>query len=196
MQREQTQALPQAAPPRGRRWVTVLIVATGLLALAGFSFLKFSAGPSLRLETCFQDVNGLRRGSTVRLAGVDIGVVREVRAKPTDKACPGSVEMEIRTPYELRIPKDSVASTATEGLLGPTFLEIDVSGASGPPIQTGGQLPSKESVNFTAATIDRMLKAVELLKQLSDEEKNSHAEPANRSDRKPSPKPSPSSVPK
>ena len=81
---EQPQELPQA-PPRGGRWVTVLIVSVGLFALAGFSFLKFSSSPSMRLETCFQDVNGLRRGSKVLLAGVDIGVVREVRAQPTNK---------------------------------------------------------------------------------------------------------------
>jgi hypothetical protein len=85
--------------------------------------------------------------------------------------------MELRTPYELKIPEDSVASTATGGILGETYLEIDVSGASGSPIQSGGQLPSKESLKFTAATVERALKAVELLKQLLDEEKDRKAAP-------------------
>jgi len=198
MPSEQPQASPQAASPQGSRWVTVSIVSVGLLALASFSFLKFSGGASLRLKTCFQDVSGLRAGAKVQVAGVDVGTVRDVRAQPMDKACPGAVEMEIRTPYELKIPKDSVASVsnaivAFEG----THLEIDISGASGPPIQNGGWLPSKESVKFTAETLDRALKAAELLKQLSDEEKASNSQPANaQPGAKLSPKSSPSSVPK
>jgi len=113
-----------------------------------------------------------------------------------DKACPGAVEMELRTPYELKIPSDSVASTATVAF-GGTYLEIDISGASGPPIQNGGWLASKESVKFTAAAVDRAVKAVELLKKLSDEEKASNAQAAKtRPDAKAPAKSTPSSVPK
>jgi len=139
--------------------------------------MKLSARPSLLLNTCFQDANGLHPLAKVRLAGVEIGTVRSVRAQPTDKACPAAVEMKLQAPYELKIPSDGIASTATAGILGETYLEIDVSRASGPPVLSGGRLPSKETSKFTAATADRMLKGVELLKQLSDEEKNSNAEP-------------------
>jgi hypothetical protein len=91
---------------------------------------------------------------------------------------------------------DSVASTANVAF-GGTYLEIDISGTSGPPIQNGGRLPSKESVKFTAETLDRALKAAELLKQLSDEEKASNSQAGNtQPGAKPSPKPSPSPVPK
>jgi len=148
---EEPQASLPVAQPRSGPRVTILIVAVGLGALAVFWIPKLSFGPSLRLNTCFQDVNGLHAGAKVRMAGVDVGAVRNVRAQPTDKACPGAVEMELRTPYELKIPRDSVASIATAGVLGPTFLETDVSGASGPTIQAGGQLPSRESEKFTPA---------------------------------------------
>lgn len=199
---ERSQSSQQGAGPK--RWVTVLIVSVALLVLAGLSVKKVWSGSSLRLGTCFQDVSGLRSGAKVRLAGIEVGTVRDVRAQPTHKGCPGAVEIEVRTPYELRIPEDSVASTATAGLLGETYLEIDVSGASGPPIQSGGQLPSKESIKFTAATVDRALRAVELAKQLSDlvkqlcdEEKNSSTGSSkNRPDTKPCPASSAPSVPK
>lgn len=85
MPEESSQTSPQAAALRSGRWVTFLIVSVGLLALASFSLLKISAGPSLRLKTCFQDVSGLRPGAKVRLAGVEVGAVREVRAQPTNK---------------------------------------------------------------------------------------------------------------
>lgn len=175
----------QAQPQRSTGWASVLIVAMGLFGLASFFFLKQSAGHSLRLETCFQDVSGLRSGSRVRLAGVEVGAVRDVRAQPSNRACPGAVEMELRTPYDLKIPEDSVASIATSGLLGETYLEIDVSAASRPPIQAGGRLPGKESVKFTAETVDRAVKAVQTLKQLSDDERSAAAEVKTASTRKP-----------
>ena len=193
MEGERSQTSTQEASARGGRWATVLIVSVGLLALASFSFLKFAGTPSFRLETCFQDVNGLRSGSRVRLAGVDIGVVRQVRAQPTNKACPGAVEMVIETPYELKIPRDSVASTATAGVLGETYVEIDVSEASGQPIQAGGQLPSKESVKF----IDQAMRVIESLKQLSGEQKNRNTQPSSpQSTGKPAPRRSLSSTPR
>jgi len=187
MPEEQPQALSPVAQPRSGPWVTILIVSVGLVALTVFWIPKLSFGPSQRLSTCFQDVNGLRRGAKVRLAGVDVGGVRDVRAQPNDKACPGAVEMELRTPYELKIPQDSVASIATAGVLGETFVEIDVSGASGPPIQPGGRIPSKESAKFTPASVDRILK--EFASRLSDEGKNCNCGAAKTQSAKPLPKP-------
>jgi phospholipid/cholesterol/gamma-HCH transport system substrate-binding protein len=157
--------------------MTILIVSVGLSVLGVFSFLRLSRAPSLRLRTCFQDVSGLRPDAKVRLAGVDIGTVREVKAQPDNKACPGGVEMEIQTPYELKIAQDSVASTATAGLLGETYLAIDASQASGPPARNGDQLPSKESVKVTAETVVRAVKAVGILKEFSDEEKDGTSAP-------------------
>lgn len=170
----------QSREPRNGHWVVIFIVAVGLATVAVFSYLKLTATPSFSLRTCFQDANGLRPGAAVRLAGVDVGRVRSVRAQPADHACPAAVEMQLQADYEMKIPRDSVTSITTAGLLGETYLEIDVSAASGQPIQTGGQLPSKESVKFTAATLDRMLKAVELLKQQSDEEKASQPSPPDK----------------
>ena len=193
---EEHSASAEGLPPQGGRWATVLIVSVGLLALAGFSLLKLSTSRSLRLETCFQNVDGLRAGMKVRLAGVEVGSVRAVRAQPANRTCPGEVEMEITTSYELRIPNDSVATIATAGLLGETYLKIDVSQASGPPVRTGSRLPSKESVRFTAASVDQALRALELLKQLSDDEKNRHAQSEEiRRDAKASPGTSQSPAP-
>jgi ABC-type transporter Mla subunit MlaD len=169
-------------PGAGRksgRWVKVLIVSIAVMGLACLSLLKMSGRPSLRLRTCFQDVSGLRAGATVRLAGVDVGTVRVVKAQPANKACAGAVEMDIQTPYELKIPKDSLASTATAGLLGETYLVIDASHASGPVAQKGDQLPSTETGKVTAESLLRAVKAVEVLKQLSDEEKEIKSSPTN-----------------
>jgi phospholipid/cholesterol/gamma-HCH transport system substrate-binding protein len=165
---------PQVSPPRRNRWLTLLIVSTGLIAIAGFSLLKISSRPRLRLRACFQDVNGLRPGARVRLAGVDVGVVRDVRAQPTDQACPGAVEIELRR--DLKIPEDSLASVETEGVLGPSFLEIDVVSATGPALRDGGLLPSKESEKLSETFNRALTKAVDRLTQLLEQEKSRKGE--------------------
>ncbi len=90
-----------------------------------------------------------------------------------------------------------MASTATAGLLGETYLEIDASAASGPPILADGQLPSKERTDLTAAAVDRALKAIDdLTKRLADAEKNCNAPPAKTQPAKTPPKPSTPPIPK
>jgi phospholipid/cholesterol/gamma-HCH transport system substrate-binding protein len=109
----------------------IFIVAVGLATVGVFSHLKIAASPSFSLRTSFQDASGLKPGAAVRLAGVHVGRVRSVRAQPADHICPAAVGMQLQADYKLKIPGDSVVPIATEGLLGPAYLEIDVSGASG-----------------------------------------------------------------
>jgi phospholipid/cholesterol/gamma-HCH transport system substrate-binding protein len=192
MAEKQAETSPSAVLPPGR-WVTLLIVSIGVIALIGFPLLKISRRPSLRITTCFQDVGGLRSGASVRVAGVDVGSVLDVRAQPTERDCPGAVGLELRTSYDLKLPNDSVASISTAGVLGATYLAIDVSKASGPPIQSGGRLPSRENQQFSLASLDQALKALDgVSKRLSDLEKKGNAPPARTPpEAKPSTKPSP-----
>ncbi len=95
------------------------------------------------LKSCFGDVQGLRSGATVRLAGVDVGTVRSVHAEPQNKNCPAEVQMDIATSYELSIPKDALTDVESAGVLGGSFVSIDVSQSSGATIENYGYLKSK-----------------------------------------------------
>jgi ABC-type transporter Mla subunit MlaD len=127
-----------------RKAVLGMIVATGLVTLASLFILR-SRFPRQELRTCFNDARGLRPGASVRIAGVDVGVVRVVRANPENKNCPAEVVMDLSTPYELKIPRDSIAEIQTGGLLGPSLVAIDVTQATREPIDNGGYLMSKQS---------------------------------------------------
>jgi len=94
----------------------------------------------IELTVYFQNAIGLRAGAPVRLAGVDVGTVTSVRARPDMQATPAEVIMRLQTPYELRIPSDSTVSLTTAGVLGETFAEINVLGASGAPVKSGDVL--------------------------------------------------------
>jgi len=143
---------------RFNRYLIVVAAALVLAALAVWSYLKFrQPKPRLLVSSCLQDAGGLRAGARVRIAGVDVGFARVVRAQPQDRACPAAVELAFTTNYELKIPRDSVVSTATAGVLGETFVEIDISQASGPPIGNGGQFPSRQREKFSAEKIIELL---------------------------------------
>ncbi len=72
--------------------------------------------------------------------------------------------MTLATTYEIRIPRDSIAETNTAGLLGGTFVNIDVTQASGAPTENYGYLKSKSS--RTTLSLEDQLKAADVLLRL------------------------------
>jgi ABC-type transporter Mla subunit MlaD len=120
----------------------VVIVAVGLV-------IAFSRPAQFHLtaKCYFQNAQGLRAGAKVRLAGVEIGSVTNVRVRPELGDYPAEVVMFLQTPYALNIPNDSVVTLETAGVLGEVFPEIDARGASGPPLLTNGELKTRSSEN-------------------------------------------------
>jgi phospholipid/cholesterol/gamma-HCH transport system substrate-binding protein len=139
------------------------MIVVGVAAI-GSLFLNSLRYSRQDIKSCFDDAGGLRAGAAVRIAGVDVGTVRSVRARPQNKNCPAEVEMALATTYEIRIPKDSIAETNTAGLLGEVYVNIDTAQASGAPIENYGYLKSKPSK--TTLSLADQLKAADVLLQL------------------------------
>ena len=81
-----------------------------------------------------------------------------MRVRPDLKEHPAEVFLLFQTPYELKIPSDSVVLLRRAGLLGEVYAEVDLHDASGSPIGGQGVLKSreeesarKEEANPTAA---------------------------------------------
>ena len=125
-----------------RRLILVLIVGVGSLALVSLAVLR-ARFPRQELRTCFADAGGLRPGAEVRISGVQVGIVRAVTAQPQNKDCPAEVEMDLTTPYELKIPRDAIAEVQTAGLMGPAIVAIDVKHSTGEAATKGSYLKSK-----------------------------------------------------
>jgi len=96
----------------------------------------------VQIKTYLRDAAGIRTGARVDLAGIKIGEVESVRARPELKDSPAEIVMSLRTDYALDIPSDAVVSLASAGLLGETFAAIDVANTSGAPIGNGAVLKS------------------------------------------------------
>ena len=145
-----------------RKLILVLMIAAGVAAIGLFiSPLRYSRQD---IKSCFDDASGLRAGAAVRIAGVNVGTVRSVRANPQNKNCPAEVEMALTTTYEIRIPKDSIAETNTAGLIGEVYVNIDSTQASGAPIENYGYLKSRPSK--TTLSLGDQLKAADVLLRL------------------------------
>ena len=147
---EPQDALPdELSEQRKRRFPWLgLIVIVAAATLAVWTILAVGYNRTrLVVKTCFNDAQGLQEKAQLRLAGVEVGYVNHVRANPANRNCPAEVQMNVTAPYDLRIPRDSVVSIRNSGVLGSSFVHIDVSKALGAPIESGGTLPSLEEQN-------------------------------------------------
>jgi phospholipid/cholesterol/gamma-HCH transport system substrate-binding protein len=102
-----------------RRMILVAMMLLGL-AVVFLTFAKHSEH-QLQVEAYFLDVHGVRAGAPVRVAGVDVGSVKEVQVRTELKEHPAEVTMLLQTPDELKIPMDSIVMLGTAGLLGETI---------------------------------------------------------------------------
>ena len=125
-------------PAPGTRMATALLISSlmGTMACAHYH--------ELRLRTYVNDAVGLREGAPVRIQGVDLGKVTVVRVRPQQGRPPVEIDMLLQPTYELPIPTDAKVRLETDGILGLTFAEIDVIGASGPLVAGNGVLQAQE----------------------------------------------------
>jgi phospholipid/cholesterol/gamma-HCH transport system substrate-binding protein len=99
----------------------------GLLAL-GYLAVKLGkmevvGGSGYTVQATFSNVAGLRVGTSVEIAGVDVGWVEGIHLKNYQAV----VAFRIRDGVEL--PEDSIASIRTRGLIGEQLVRISPGGA-------------------------------------------------------------------
>jgi phospholipid/cholesterol/gamma-HCH transport system substrate-binding protein len=131
-------------PVNMRRRPIILIVAV----IAIMSALFFVAQPlrtrkQMTFVSYFADARGLKPGARVEIAGVQVGHVETVRLRTERPESPAEVGIVIEDPQTMRIPSDAVVTLPSDGVLGPTYANIDLRNTSGPPIQNGGVLKSQ-----------------------------------------------------
>jgi ABC-type transporter Mla subunit MlaD len=126
-----------------------LIVLIGVVVLAIRFVPLRPMGHRMMVKAHFTNVMGLRAGAPVRFAGVDLGSVKSVRAKPEVKNSPVEMVMVFNPPYELKIPNDSTVLLETAAILGQTFVDIDAASATGPPIGASAVLKAKPTMQLT-----------------------------------------------
>ncbi len=153
-----------------------LFVLVGLMILAGGIFYVTGAGffgPKYRIKTYLPEVSGLSTGAPVRLDGVEVGNVDQIRLVPRE---PGKspermhnieVVMRIDHKYQNDILTDSAASLVTEGLLGNRYVTI-TRGYTGVPLKEGQAVPGTEE-KAIKEVVERSADVLSNLQALSDD---------------------------
>jgi phospholipid/cholesterol/gamma-HCH transport system substrate-binding protein len=117
----------------------VLFVAGAFLAFAYNSTNVRTAG-GYEVVAKFDRVDGLARGADVKMSGIKIGSVVEQRLDP--ERFLAVVRMSIDP--AIKLPVDTVAQVAAEGLLGGSFVAL-VPGGEDKTIPPGGEIRFTQS---------------------------------------------------
>ncbi|NJK89827.1 MAG: outer membrane lipid asymmetry maintenance protein MlaD [Myxococcales bacterium] len=101
-----------------------------LVGLAGLAYLSVSIGglelwgpPLKTIHARFASVGDLKDGASVKMAGVRVGSVDNVRLERY------AAEVDLHVRRDLVLPKDTIASIRTEGLLGESYVLLRPGGA-------------------------------------------------------------------
>src|SRR5438477_13038299 len=104
-----------------------LFLVLGILALGYLSIrlgkVSFLGGSGYLVSADFPSVGGLKAGSSVEIAGVEIGRVESIGLADYQ------ARVVLRLQREIKLQEDSIASIKTKGLIGEKFVRISPGGS-------------------------------------------------------------------
>ena len=109
----------------------ILVMAVG--GASGFSWQRYE------IKTSFVNVQGLKAGAIVRIAGVEVGKVTKVELAGAGV----DVFLSIKEENQSRVTTESYASIGAMSLLGEPLIDVSPS-AAGTPLKDGDVIKSKK----------------------------------------------------
>jgi phospholipid/cholesterol/gamma-HCH transport system substrate-binding protein len=126
-----------------------LDMTVGVFVLMGLACLAYLAinlgkleiyGEGYQISANFENASGLKTGSTVEVAGVEVGRVVAIHLTPLYQA-----RVSIKLQDGLLIHDDAIASIRTKGIIGDKFIKLSP-GSSEKLVPAGGKIINTESV--------------------------------------------------
>jgi phospholipid/cholesterol/gamma-HCH transport system substrate-binding protein len=117
----------------------VLIVAVGFLAFA-YNTSQVQQDGGYELIARFDKVDGLERGSDVRISGIKVGSVLDQTLDP--ETYRAEVRFSLRE--DIQLPADTSAAVVSNGLLGGKYLAL-VPGGDIEMLEPGGEVTLTQS---------------------------------------------------
>lgn len=136
-----------------------IFVLLGLVVLTYFTFRVSKMGgigeKGYKLTVDFETAAGLEPKANVKMAGVPIGKVEEIRLVGNH------ARLVLRIDEGIRIPVDSVASIRTQGLLGERYVEILPGEETARMLPPGGQVAK----TLPPADLDEIIRKVSVISE-------------------------------
>ena len=108
------------------------IVCLGYLSIR-LAKMEIVGGNGYEIYAVFSDIGGLKVGSPVVIAGMDVGRIKEIRMENYE------AKVIMQFPEGLEIQEDAIASVKTRGLIGEKYLQITPGGAD-EIVKPGGRI--------------------------------------------------------
>lgn len=123
-------------------FIVGLFVLVGILCLGYLSVklgkLELIGGDVYEVVAQFNTASGLKPGSSIEIAGVEVGRVRAITLKEDRAAVLLAVDKTVK------LYTDTIASIKTRGIIGEKFLALSP-GGGGDPLQPGDTIRDTES---------------------------------------------------
>ena len=103
-------------------FVILGIVALGYLSIS-LGQISFLSGQGYYVTVDFPSVGGLKSGSSVEIAGVEIGRVQSIGLADYQ------ARVTLRLQSSIKLQEDSIASIKTKGLIGEKYIRISPGGS-------------------------------------------------------------------
>jgi phospholipid/cholesterol/gamma-HCH transport system substrate-binding protein len=114
-----------------------LFIIAGIICLGYLSIklgkMEVGGGKGYEVYAIFSNIGGLRTGSSIEIAGVDVGRVKSISLDNYQ------AHVVLDLPWSVKIQEDAIALVKTKGLIGEKYVEI-TPGGSEKIIQPGGRI--------------------------------------------------------
>jgi len=114
-----------------------LFIIVGIICLGYLSIklgkMEVVGGKGYEIYAIFSNIGGLRTGSSIEIAGVDVGRVKSITLDNYQ------AHVVLDLPWSVKIQEDAIALVKTKGLIGERYIEI-TPGGSEKIIQPGGRI--------------------------------------------------------
>jgi phospholipid/cholesterol/gamma-HCH transport system substrate-binding protein len=126
-----------------------LEIIVGLFMIAGFLafvYLAFNLGEvslfsdsrTYTIYAEFDNVAGVKKGGTIQIAGVEVGMVEDISLKDQ------YANLAMRIDKDVKIPTDSMASVKSQGIIGDKYIQLTLGGDE-EVLKEGGLIVDTES---------------------------------------------------
>ncbi len=126
-------------------WFVIFSVLAVIAVLVGVGIRNNMFKKEYHLIAVIREGYGLRSGTPVKLAGIEVGEVADIGFSEDNRI---KVTMTINRKFQGRIRKDSKSLISSAGLVGDKFINITVGGSSALPLADGDIIPMIEPVEI------------------------------------------------
>lgn len=151
-----------------------------LIALIGLSIFIFSITDSPIFEggktvkVVFGFANGLKKSAPVRIAGVDQGIVQEIRLFFDARERKTKAEIELWVKKDVQIPSDSVVMINQLGLMGEKYIEITPGADTSKFLQDGQGMVGVDPI-AQEAIAQKVMEVASGIEKIINDEKTRHS---------------------